>query len=112
MIIETMQDVINVIRNTVTGYSVDIGKLGESNKAIAVRTTPSGNLYLYNGKRAPQFNFQVLVKAPNHKECLTVITNVTAKLEYIGFDVYVEPSYLEEVNQGVIYNVLFTSYLI
>ena len=84
---------------------VRLGKLGKENKSIALRVMPSNNLHFYEGQRDINLSYQVLVKSDSQLEALKEIENIAEYLITKGSEVYSEPSYLEEDEQGYTYTV-------
>lgn len=82
---------------------IEIGRLTSDLKSIAIRIMPSGNTKHYDSTRARDISFQILTKSNNHSEAISALEDIAFKLQEIGVEVYSEPSYLYEDEQGYIY---------
>ena len=82
---------------------ITIGRLTADRKSIAIRIMPSGNTKHYDSTRARDISYQILAKSNSHSEAITTLEDIAYKLEEIGAEVYSEPSYLQEDEQGFIY---------
>lgn len=96
-----------MIKKEYTDYDVTLGLLSKSLKSIAIVLMPTGNKSFYQGDRDINLQYQILVKSINHRQALQISEKIASKLLLGGNEVYSEPSFLSEDEQGCIYTTAY-----
>lgn len=91
--------------------TINLGKLSTERKSIALRVMPSGNVNYYGGNRSRELLFQVLTKSPNQVEAITTLEEIANKLIENECEVYSEPSFIQQDEQGYIYSASLRIYI-
>lgn len=111
-VVDHLLNLVNRLQNDLTLYAnINLGRLSIDVKSIALRVMPSGNVNYYQGKRSREVMFQILAKSNDQIQAIKALEQIADKLVELDCEVYTEPSYLQQDEQGYTYTASFRTFI-